>query len=30
VTAFLILSFVTYLAQLELLIRGHSDRKKRK
>ena len=30
VTAFLLLSFFTYLAQLELLIRGHPDRKKRK
>ena len=30
VTAFLILSFVTYLAQLGTLIRGHPDKKKRK
>jgi hypothetical protein len=30
VTAFLILSFFTYLAQLEPLIRGHPDKKKRK
>jgi hypothetical protein len=30
VTAFLILSFVTYLAQLEPLVRGHPDKKKRR
>jgi hypothetical protein len=30
VTAFLILSFATYVAQLESLIRGHPDKKKRK
>ena len=30
VTAFLLLSFFTYLAQLDVLIRGHPDKKKRK
>jgi len=30
VTAFLILGFVTYVAQLEPLVQGHPDKKKRK